>query len=99
MGFKWVNIIQVGFRDGTANVVVEWAYNWRDSPKPTFTGGVVELLLLLQYSSGVFFFLLFIYLFLFIYFFFDKSGISKCLNTLLLLSPHLSFIIDFVCTS
>ena len=30
---------------------------------------------------------------------FDISGISKCFNTLFLLSPHLCFIIGFVCDS
>ena len=28
---------------------------------------------------------------------FDTLGISRCLNTLFLLSPHLCFIIGFIC--
>ena len=40
---------------------------------------------------------LFSYLFFFFFCFFDNPGIAKCLNTLVLLNPHLSFIIGFIC--
>ena len=54
-----------------------------------------------EFSFSFFFFFFFFFVFFLFCFatvvLFDNKEVSKCLNTLFLLSPHLFFIISFIC--